>query len=298
MDYDHCELLGDTLTEIATEKSGIMKKNVRCFTVASQTKESLIAMRTKAEQVENCELKISRGLDKFRYCSNNSNNNNIAIGDTIKLGLGGNHQYVNASLAVELVSEFFYTVSAHTATTTTHKSAHEQRLELFEDQDPIRKSDAYNYSQLLRGLKSNNNINNNNNDNTIAPILPDVVVRGLERAEWPGRCQIVKLQNSNNDNKNDNTLNMYLDGAHTTESIKACANWFEEINNNNESVYRILIFHCMSKRDPIQLLTPLAELHRRNISNDNNDKINTDKSSSDFFEKIIFVPRKLKVLQS
>ncbi|KAI3389619.1 hypothetical protein SNEBB_001333 [Seison nebaliae] len=41
LDLDHCEILGDTIEEIAYEKGGIMKKNIPTFTISQQQKAAL-----------------------------------------------------------------------------------------------------------------------------------------------------------------------------------------------------------------------------------------------------------------
>ncbi|KAI4525414.1 Mur ligase [Schizophyllum commune] len=49
-------------------------------------------------------------------------------------------------------------------------------------------------------------------------ILSPPVVRGLQKARWPGRCQTVR------DPKHPVTW--YLDGAHTVESLECCMQWY------------------------------------------------------------------------
>lgn len=41
---------------------------------------------------------------------------------------------------------------------------------------------------------------------------------GLESCVWPGRCQIIEKSG----------ITLYLDGAHTNQSLKHCAKWFEK----------------------------------------------------------------------
>lgn len=48
--------------------------------------------------------------------------------------------------------------------------------------------------------------------------LPTEFVRGLEKVEWPGRCQVVK----------EGKLEWNIDGAHTMESLDAAGKWFAE----------------------------------------------------------------------
>ena len=53
--------------------------------------------------------------------------------------------------------------------------------------------------------------------------LHDDIVAGIVGLTWPGRCQIMQLGNKR----------LFLDGAHTLESIDMCAKWF--IENTKES---------------------------------------------------------------
>lgn len=87
-------------------------------------------------------------------------------------------------------------------------------------------------------------------------------------------------------------LSFYLDGAHSPESMEACAHWFcsaikseesskapeprnsshisildadgEKWNSRETMVRRVLLFNCMPKRDPVVLLQPVVNLCSRN----------------------------------
>lgn len=48
---------------------------------------------------------------------------------------------------------------------------------------------------------------------------------GLESCIWPGRCQIIEK----------NSVTLYLDGAHTKQSLKHCAKWFAEASEKEKS---------------------------------------------------------------
>jgi folylpolyglutamate synthase len=49
--------------------------------------------------------------------------------------------------------------------------------------------------------------------------LPLNFVVGLRDCKWQGRCEVVTVDGSQN-------LTLFVDGAHTPESIEACAKWF------------------------------------------------------------------------
>ena len=84
--------------------------------------------------------------------------------------------------------------------------------------------------------------------------LPPEFVRGLEQVRLGGRCETRHEQN---------TI-WHLDGAHTTESIRATSQWFSECLKNDsvpkgaESLPRILIFNQQTRK-AADLLTELFQ---------------------------------------
>jgi folylpolyglutamate synthase len=81
--------------------------------------------------------------------------------------------------------------------------------------------------------------------------LPGNFVAGLQTVEWPGRCQILKEGN----------LTWFLDGAHTSDSIRAAATWFrghlaQAQKEPNPPSATMLIFN-QEDRDGLVLLRDL-----------------------------------------
>jgi folylpolyglutamate synthase len=86
---------------------------------------------------------------------------------------------------------------------------------------------------------------------TALDTLPGNFVAGLQTVEWPGRCQILK----------DGNLTWYLDGAHTSDSIRAAATWFrghlvQAQAEPNPPSATMLIFN-QEDRDGVALLRDL-----------------------------------------
>jgi folylpolyglutamate synthase/dihydropteroate synthase len=83
IDYDHMEVLGDTLEKIAREKAGIFKPNVPVFTIPQhpEAQKTLIEEAQEAKVVLKCVEPLP---------------------ENIQLGIAGEHQRVNAALAVHL----------------------------------------------------------------------------------------------------------------------------------------------------------------------------------------------------
>ena len=71
--------------------------------------------------------------------------------------------------------------------------------------------------------------------------MPDEFIRGLSTAHFPGRAQIIYDSPPNSDHSEIASENcggeliFYLDGAHSPESMEACAKWF----SNAVSGYKI-----------------------------------------------------------
>ncbi|VVA97224.1 unnamed protein product [Arabis nemorensis] len=206
--YDHTEILGDTLDKIAGMKAGIFKLGVPAFTVP-QPDEAMRVLEDKASELD-VNMKVVQPLNK-RLLNGH------------KLGLDGEHQYLNAGLAVSL---------------------------------------AYTWLQQSGNLE----IPSLHQMTT----LPEPFIKGLATASLQGRGQVVP------DLYGDpGKLVFYLDGAHTPESMEACAKWFSLAVLVGDEQSEILLFNCTSVRDP-QTLFP----HLRNTC----AKYGVD------FEKALFVP--------
>ncbi|KAK6941765.1 hypothetical protein RJ641_027142, partial [Dillenia turbinata] len=256
---DHMEVLGNTLRHIASHKAGIFKPQTPAFTV-SQLPEAMDVLHMRA-----CELmvplEVTLPLDNKKL-------------DGLKLSLAGDHQLVNAGLAVSLCKCWLQSTG--------------------------------NWDKLFL------------NDKQEAD-LPDAFLRGLATARLPGRAQIVHdiplpLNNVFRATKSSGDLIFYLDGAHSPESMEACARWFSDIVKENKNpsssllfssssfkvqkrrqawengfnqhekvnifgsegiAKQILLFNCMEIRDPQVLLPRL---------------VSTCASSGTHFSKALFVP--------
>ncbi|XP_018458908.2 folylpolyglutamate synthase isoform X2 [Raphanus sativus] len=234
--YDHMEILGDTLGKIAGEKAGIFKLGVPAFTVP-QPDEAMRVLEEKASEL-NVNLEVVQPLTARQLSGQ-------------KLGLDGDHQYLNARLAVSLASTWLHQIGKLEVPSLTQMS-----------------------------------------------ILPENIIKGLATASLQGRAQVVPDQFIETRTSGD--LVFYLDGAHSPESMEVCAKWFslavkggnqsalsEHLVNGGssgsshdkcsgeENCQQILLFNCMSVRDP-NLLLP----HLRNTCANNGVR----------FKKALFVP--------
>lgn len=89
-----------------------------------------------------------------------------------------------------------------------------------------------------------------NSQNSHSNVLSSIEKLALRNTYWPGRCHKVMISNS---------LTLYLDGAHTVESMEKCCEWWlAEQNRTN----RILIFYVSNKRSLKDLFAPLKKVHQ------------------------------------
>ncbi|GAV70310.1 Exostosin domain-containing protein/Mur_ligase_M domain-containing protein, partial [Cephalotus follicularis] len=239
--YDHMEILGNTLGEIAGEKAGIFKHRVPAFT-APQPDEAMRVLEERASQLD-VHLQLAPPLD-------------VSLLNGLKLSLEGDHQYLNAGLAISLSSCWL------------QRTGH-------------------------LGISYPEHTNS----------LPEQFIKGLTTASLQGRAQIVPDRSINIESSGD--LVFYLDGAHSPESMEACARWFSLVikedcqqqslnhqphdnskspleviqRNHDERSWKnstqILLFNCMSVRDPQLLLPQLMK---------------TCASHGVHFKKALFVP--------
>lgn len=91
--------------------------------------------------------------------------------------------------------------------------------------------------------------------------MPDGFREGLKRVIWPGRGQLLDIRDTKYSEKSKN-VTWYLDGAHTTESLQVCADWFRENALQQQTkVSRVLVFNCTNGRDGPKLLNVIGKIH-------------------------------------
>lgn len=225
---------GDTLAKIAREKAGIFKPGVPAFT-SPQSDEAMQSLRTRAEEVG---APLSTVTPLAAYEGGEG---------PITLGLAGPHQELNAALAIQL-------------------------LRTWATRAPSPPAWGYTAEETLA-----------------SGTLPATWRAGLGKTEWWGRAQVVVDETAVDtadgtlpayEESGDepaaapsvssrvtgaSNLTFYLDGAHTEESMRQCAEWFCAATKKGKDAsglapLRLLLFNCMEERDPTTLLSPLAQV--------------------------------------
>ncbi|ONH95066.1 hypothetical protein PRUPE_7G049800 [Prunus persica] len=251
---DHVEALGNTLGQIASHKAGIFKPHIPAFVVA-QLSEAMDVIQEVARGLA-VPLEVVAPLDCEKM-------------DGLKLSLSGDHQFINAGLAVSLSKCWL------------QRTGNWEKL--FGKQDNLESNLP---GAFRRGLSTAHLSGR-------AQIVYDTSLKS---------CNSSKVSESS-----CGDLIFYLDGAHSPESMEVCGRWFSsavkgkqkasscftvenmvQVWGNGHLQYgtekrdksykiskQILLFNCMEVRDPQVLLPKL---------------VSTCASSGTHFSKALFVP--------
>ncbi len=105
--YDHVEVLGNTLEEIAAEKAGILKEGT-AFVTESQAPEALHVLLKAAERagVSSCDL-TDCGAIYDRRMENGEQHFSFGRYEDLSMRMLGLHQYENAAAAILAAERFF-----------------------------------------------------------------------------------------------------------------------------------------------------------------------------------------------
>ncbi|XP_028553843.1 folylpolyglutamate synthase isoform X6 [Dendrobium catenatum] len=209
--YDHMEILGNTLGEIAGEKAGIFKQGVPAYTV-TQPEEAMSVLKAKASQL-GISLQVASPLDQ-------------GLLNGQKLGLDGEHQYINAGLAVAM---------SHTW------------LQKTGDAEGIFSENTKQSSlpeQFIRGLASASLQGR-------AQIVPDPHFDMQSSSHGSGGL-FFYLDGAHSPESMVECARWF---SHAVKENACLVNLPEEQPNNDCSA-RILLFNCMPVRDPEMLLQP------------------------------------------
>ena len=98
---DHTQYLGDTISKIAQEKAGIIKKDIPII-IGEMDKEAYKVITKKAQSLN------AQVIDSSKYTINKHSNQKVTIdGNEIDLQLKGNHQLQNTQIAYATI-EYLY----------------------------------------------------------------------------------------------------------------------------------------------------------------------------------------------
>jgi folylpolyglutamate synthase len=228
--YDHVEILGDTLDKIAWQKAGIMKPNVPAV-IAPQKQEAHDMFVKVANEVQT-PMYFSPSLDEFAKFSKL---------DRIPLGLSGEHQQVNAALALCLCDEWVnkrqHTLSSTARTYPLFVPSESQLQGLaactYEGRAQVVTIDTPAIVFYLDGAHTDESIGFCGNwfQDCMQGKIPSIPTR---------EDQVVETSANENDEELQDMLT------------------FDNVQEKSGHV-RVLIFNFTGMREPAQLLHPLAQ---------------------------------------
>uniref|UniRef100_G3MKH4 Folylpolyglutamate synthase n=1 Tax=Amblyomma maculatum TaxID=34609 RepID=G3MKH4_AMBMU len=226
---DHTRLLGSSVQEIAWQKAGIFKKGCPAFSLP-QPEGAFKVLQERANE-RGCSLSIAPPLLTYEsevplY--------RLGIPGEPQQGLGipGEPQQGNASLALQLCKTW---LMKHCSTDFTLSR-----------------------KQVERDTVARKWLEHHDLPFIAAPFpISKLMAKGLRQCRWPGRCQVVPAGDG---------MTLYLDGAHTEDSLHYCVRWWRDASVAEEhalgprvQVRRVLLFNCVGDRRPELLLSYLAE---------------------------------------
>jgi dihydrofolate synthase/folylpolyglutamate synthase len=158
IDYDHQEILGNSIAEIAAEKAAIIQQNAFAVLGKQRFKEAEAVLTQRCKEVKitpvhtyaGSEVKLVHfGLPQFVYRSHQKNEY------AVKLGLRGRHQVDNAATAIETceaISHAGFAISREAIIEGVEKTIWNGRLEWMEGTPKILFDGAHNRSgaQVLK----------------------------------------------------------------------------------------------------------------------------------------------------
>ncbi|XP_015758597.1 PREDICTED: folylpolyglutamate synthase, mitochondrial-like [Acropora digitifera] len=193
-----------------------LQPGVPAFTVP-QPENALAVVADRAREIK-APLQIVPSLESYP-------------GKLPDLSLEGEHQFLNASLALQLCTTWLRRKDEYLRESPSITDSLERNLN---SEEPLEKKVKY-HVPVAETFD-----------------IPDPFRNGLKNTRWLGRNQVILRPR----------LTFYLDGAHTPRSMEACAKWFkkradEEKENESGNVVRVLLFNLTGDRDPHNLLRPI-----------------------------------------
>ncbi|KAF5474203.1 hypothetical protein F2P56_006119 [Juglans regia] len=247
---DHTETLGNTLGEIASHKAGIFKPQIPAFTVP-QLSEAMDAILQRAHELK-VPLKVAAPLE----------NKNL---DGLKLSLSGDHQFINAGLAVSLCKCWL------------QRTGNWEKLFQNEADLPV---------SFLRGLSTAqisgraqivyDTYSESNNTLKLSSSSCGDLIFYLDGAHSPESMEVCAKWFSSAVKGNNKSSSSFK--VEDLEEVWGNGHIQQEIGSMKESekqLQQILLFNCMDVRDP-QILLPRL--------------VSTCASSGTYFAKALFVP--------
>jgi len=127
---DHMSILGDTVTEIATDKCGIIKENAPCVTYPKQSEDALGVIKESCNE-KHSSLLIPELKDLKIISTSVLGNSYEYKGVRYDLRLGGQHQIYNSLCAIEAIKALGYDIPQSAIQKGLYETVFPARMEVF-----------------------------------------------------------------------------------------------------------------------------------------------------------------------
>ncbi len=196
IDFDHQNILGNTITEIASEKAAIIKPGRRAVIGRQKHKEATEVLMRRCLEVSVLPVFANEATDSsvndlgrmsFDYESSHTSYSRLM------LGLRGRHQVENASAAIEtaeLLTELGIEIPREAIVTGLREITWPGRLELVEDRPPILLDGAHNVAGA-RSLKAYLDESWQGHITLIFGVMADKNIEGIATELFPTATTIV-----------------------------------------------------------------------------------------------------------
>ena len=311
-DHDHYHHDSDTNANLNDNINNVNNTNCQFFTLSSNDSPDVMNVlrscaKLEGRNINKLQIVDAQGL-KLRRALLTTHTSKQGQRRRLLLGLAGNHQYGNATLAYALCQ----------AVVVGLQDDDDNNNNNVVDNDNIDGCEGDNTSVITDndenkvGVDSFTAPTKFNND-TPHLVWSSSICDALCSASWPGRCQTVDYNyktNNNNTNNNNNSIRLYLDGAHTPQSLQATMEWYDysisitsRMTNTieqsqqekpttttaNPGRRQVLVFYCSHERNPVDLFQTIL-LQQRQQQNgreleeeggkDNNDRNNSNPTTT------------------
>lgn len=100
-------------------------------------------------------------------------------------------------------------------------------------------------------LRNRNKISRDAFDGDVLHSVDKKFVDAFRRCQFAGRFQRIEKDH----------LTLFLDGAHTKESMEICTSWFKKQIENSKDAINVLVFNVTGDRDSAAILKSLHSLN-------------------------------------
>lgn len=105
-----------------------------------------------------------------------------------------------------------------------------------------------------RWLRNRGKLSQNSFHDRLLRTVDENFIKAFQKCQFEGRFQKIS----------DDNLHFYLDGAHTTESMKICLEWYKNQIDESNSI-KVLVFNVTGDRDSSRLLEILHSMKFRHV---------------------------------